>query len=116
MNSTDEMATERGSRARDHQANERTYLAWLRASANVMIVGLAVAKFIESGHPWALVAGLMLVVVGAVGIVQGMLRYRRINRQLEAGRFVTGSAGRGPLWAGGIVLAALAAAALLVLL
>ncbi|WP_139307046.1 DUF202 domain-containing protein, partial [Modestobacter sp. DSM 44400] len=27
-------------RARDHLANERTYLAWLRTGANVMVVGL----------------------------------------------------------------------------
>ena len=30
---------------RDHLANERTQLAWLRTGANVMVVGLAVARF-----------------------------------------------------------------------
>ena len=33
------------SRTRDELANERTFLAWLRTAANVMIVGLAIAKF-----------------------------------------------------------------------
>jgi putative membrane protein len=33
------------SAVRDHLANERTQLAWLRTSANVVVVGLAVARF-----------------------------------------------------------------------
>lgn len=32
------------SRARDHMANERTHLAWLRTAANVMVVGLAIVR------------------------------------------------------------------------
>ena len=36
--------TERGSRARDHLANERTFLAWLRTAATVMVLGLGVAR------------------------------------------------------------------------
>ncbi|MFB6781713.1 YidH family protein [Streptomyces sp. NPDC056352] len=47
------MGKERGgddtdpTQAWDHLANERTYLAWLRTSTNVMALGLAMAKFIE---------------------------------------------------------------------
>lgn len=39
------------SHARDHLANERTYLAWLRTSANVMALGLAAAKFTNTATP-----------------------------------------------------------------
>ena len=28
-------------------ANERTYLAWMRTAANVMVVGLVLAKFAD---------------------------------------------------------------------
>ncbi|MFD8034708.1 YidH family protein [Streptomyces sp. NPDC059717] len=34
-----------GSRAREHLANERTYLAWLRTGISVAALGVAVAKF-----------------------------------------------------------------------
>ena len=34
--------------ARDHLANERTYLAWLRTAINVMILGVAVAKLVHN--------------------------------------------------------------------
>ena len=33
-----------GSTARDHLANERTYLAWLRTAVGAVGLGLAVAK------------------------------------------------------------------------
>ena len=41
-----------GSIARDHLANERTYLAWLRTGVTLMGVGVALVKFdvIISGH------------------------------------------------------------------
>jgi putative membrane protein len=112
----DRYRLERGSRARDHLANERTYLAWVRTSANVMIVGLAIAKFIEAGAVRAVVAGLALVALGGAGMVQGMVRYRRTNREIEDGRFVTGSDAARPLWAGGVLLVVLVAATLLVVL
>ena len=58
------------SAVRDHLANERTQLAWLRTSANVIVVGLAVARFADGGEVTAasLVAGGLLILVGAVGI------------------------------------------------
>jgi putative membrane protein len=108
--------TERGSRVRDHLANERTYLAWLRTSANVMIVGLAIAKFLQVGQWRAVIGGLVLVATGAAGAVIGMVRYRRINRELEAGRFVTGASSTTPLWAGAVLLVVLLATSLLVVL
>jgi Domain of unknown function (DUF202) len=38
----------RATLVRDHLANERTYLAWLRTTASVIVLGLAIAKFVES--------------------------------------------------------------------
>ena len=98
-------------------ANERTYLAWLRTAANVLIVGLAVAKFGSGGGTsmLSLLAGGLLVVVGVAGIGYGSLRYRAVNRELEVGRFAVGSRGAGPQRAAGVlVLAVLVVAVLLI--
>jgi putative membrane protein len=106
---------ERGSRARDHLANERTYLAWVRTGANVMVLGLAIAKLIEPGHAETVASGAILVAVGAAGIVEGAFRYRRTNREIEHGIFVTGSHWREPVIAGAVLLVAIIAAFILLL-
>ncbi len=110
--------TSPGSRARDHMANERTWLAWVRAAVNVMIVGLAAARFGGGGSPdaYSLGAGAVLVAVGGIGLLYGTSRYRSTNRELEAGRYVTGVGTRGPLLAALVLLAAIVAALVLVLL
>ena len=113
--STDDEGTDPSSRARDHMANERTYLAWLRTAVNVMIVGLAVARFGSGGRPGALAlgAGALLVATGAAGLGYGTVRYRAVNRELEDGRFITGSHGAGPQLAAVALLVALVAATVL---
>ncbi len=107
--SVDGEGTDPTSRARDHMANERTYLAWLRTAVNVMIVGLAVARFGSGGRPSALAlsAGALLVATGAAGLGYGTLRYRDVNRELERGQFVTGSRSAGPQVAAVVLLVAL---------
>lgn len=109
--------TDQSSRARDHMANERTFLAWLRTAVNVMIVGLAVAKFGAGGRPSGLVlgAGALLVAVGAAGLWYGTARYRAVNEELEHGRFATGSHGAGPQRAAAVLVAALVVATVLVI-
>lgn len=103
------------SRARDHLANERTYLAWLRTAGGVMVLALAVAKF-GNTNAYTLGAGGVLIFVGAVGLVYGTSRYRRVNRELEQGRYITGSRGRGPVLASTVLITAvLAALALLII-
>ena len=110
-----EIITERGSRARDHLANERTYLAWLRTAATVMVLGLAVAKFVEPTNARTIAAGAILVATGAAGLVEAGARYRRVNRELEQGRFVTGSLSGEPLVAGAVLMAAIVASFILLL-
>ncbi len=111
-----EIITERGSRARDHLANERTYLAWLRTAATVMVLGLAVAKLVEPSNGRTIAAGAILVATGAAGLVEAGLRYRRVNRELEEGRFVTGSLSGEPLIAGVVLVVAIAVAFLLIII
>jgi putative membrane protein len=75
------------SAVRDHLANERTQLAWLRTSANVIVVGLAVARFADGGEVSAasVVSGGLLILVGAVGAVYGTVRYRRAAEAIRQG-------------------------------
>jgi len=111
-----EITTQQGSRARDHLANERTYLAWLRTAATVMVLGLAVAKLVEPTNARTIAAGAILVATGAAGLFEAGVRYRRVNRELEQGRFVTGSMSGEPLVAGVVLVVAIVASFVLLLL
>jgi putative membrane protein len=103
-----------GSRARDHLANERTYLAWLRTAMAVMVIGLGLAQFSRGSRAAAIVAGGLLVVVGAVGVAYGTIRYRRVSVDIDNDRY--GTSGRGPIVASIVVVASIVAALLILLL
>ncbi|MEU4224002.1 DUF202 domain-containing protein [Nonomuraea sp. NPDC026600] len=83
----DEAAANTGSRARDHLANERTYLAWLRTGISVAALGVAVAKFAPHRGVHAVVSGGILIFAGLLVSAYGTARYRSVGRQLEAGLF-----------------------------
>ena len=91
---------------RDHLANERTYHAGVRTGANVMALGLAVAKFADVGA-YSLGAGVVLVAVGAFGILYATHRYYHVNRDIEHGRVMTGRRGLGPILATAVLLMAI---------
>jgi putative membrane protein len=87
-------------RARDHLANERTFLAWVRTGVAIVVFGFAIGRFAVamrqltalSGHP-ARTAGLSVwmgagsIVAGIVLVVAGLLRYRKTRMLLDAGKF-----------------------------
>lgn len=104
------------SRARDHLANERTYLAWLRTAGTVIVLGLAIAQFVKGQGAHAVLAGAILVGVGMVGVIYGTTRYRRVNKEIERATYVTGSRGRGPTMASAVLIAAVVAAFVLLTL
>jgi len=95
------------SRARDHLANERTYLAWLRTALAVMALGLAIAGFANSASTSSIASGSILVLVGAAGVVYGTRRYQRVNRELEAGFYQTGSRGNAAVVTSAVLVSAL---------
>src|SRR3954454_5710691 len=97
-------------RARDHLANERTYLAWLRTALTVMALGIAVASFGHQVRGSSAVAGGLLVAVGAVGVVLGTMRYRAVIRELESGSYAIGRRGRDAVIASSVLVAAVIAA------
>jgi len=87
-------------RARDHLANERTFLAWVRTGAAIVVFGFAIGRFAIamrqltalSGHP-VRTAGLSVwmgagsILAGVVLVMAGMVRYRKTKAQLESGTF-----------------------------
>ena len=121
--SSDQTEPGADTRTRDHLANERTYLAWVRTGVSVMLVGLAVARFLTTdtgttGHvdPLPLSAGALLVVVGAAGIGYGTIRYRRVAADIDAHRRTrTGQTGSAVVASAVLVLTLITALVLLVL-
>jgi putative membrane protein len=86
-------------RQREHQANERTFLAWLRTSIALIGFGFAIARFglflrqlnvvitqkETSVNPWfnSENLGIMLVVCGIVTIALAAWRYNQVFWQIE---------------------------------
>lgn len=99
-------------RTRDLLANERTFLAWLRTAANVMVLGLAIAKLVNRPGPQDVAAGALLVAVGALGVAEGARRYRRVMDEIERGEPMTAG---GALLAATVLVAAIFAALILLL-
>lgn len=71
---------------RDHLANERTHLAWLRTGAAVLVVGLAVMRFADDREVTlgSVIAGLPLMLCGLAAVVYGTQRYRRAHHRLTS--------------------------------
>jgi putative membrane protein len=101
--------------ARDHLANERTFLAWTRTAAGVMVLGLAVAKLVENGGTRPVAAGIILVVTGVAGMGYAGVRYRAVAAAIDGRRPSPAGRTAGPLVAGAVLIAAIAAALALLL-
>lgn len=89
-----------GSVARDHLANERTYLAWLRTSLAFASIGVALTQFFRldlnttknyNQNPETLrlstALGSLFVGTGLVVIVVGITRYFSTQYYLQLGKF-----------------------------
>ncbi|MEL6165099.1 MAG: DUF202 domain-containing protein [Cyanobacteria bacterium J06628_3] len=89
----------RESRLREHLANERTFLAWLRTSISLIGFGLAITRFslflrqLQTTTAQKVAKnysifnsenlGLCLVIVGVIVIALAAWRYNRVFRQIE---------------------------------
>lgn len=102
-------------RARDHLANERTYLAWLRTGAAIMALGLAIAGFGNTTTGSKVAAAAILVFAGAIGVAYGTVHYRRVGAQIEINRFDVSERGRASVVASGILISAVVAALIVLL-
>ena len=88
---------------REHQANERTFLAWLRTSIALIGFGFAIARFglflrqlrvavaqqLEPLHPIfnSMTLGVSLVILGIVAIALAAWRYNQVFWQIERGDY-----------------------------
>ncbi|KAJ1966349.1 hypothetical protein GGI12_000129 [Dipsacomyces acuminosporus] len=96
----------KGSVARDHLANERTYLAWIRTSLSLVTVGVAIRQLyrvsIDFGNdgpnartstaaeedPLAgKVLGVSFVLLGMAFVIAGLYRYFSSQSLMTKGRF-----------------------------
>lgn len=90
-------------RQREHQANERTFLAWLRTSIALIGFGLAIARFglflrqlqvafkqretLTNQFFSSESIGISLVVFGIIVIALAAWRYNRVFWQIERGDY-----------------------------
>jgi putative membrane protein len=87
-------------RARDHLANERTFLAWVRTGVAVVVFGFAIGRFSIAIRQFSLMQGkevhtsglsvwfgLIAILGGVVLTFAGLLRYRQTRVQLDRGTF-----------------------------
>jgi putative membrane protein len=90
-------------RQREHQANERTFLAWLRTSIGLIGFGFAIARFglflrqlqstvtqnLPAYHPLfsSENLGVSLVIIGIVTIALAVWRYNQVFWQIERGNY-----------------------------
>ena len=87
-------------RARDHLANERTFLAWLRTGVATIVFGFAIGRFSialreflklqgsKSATPgFTTWLGIISAVGGVLLILAGLRRYRETKMQLDSNSF-----------------------------
>ena len=87
-------------RARDHLANERTFLAWVRTGVAIVVFGFAIGRFAIAIRQFMQLQGRVprtaglsvwfgtIAIAGGVALtLAGWQRYRKTRDQLESGSF-----------------------------
>jgi putative membrane protein len=89
-------------RARDHLANERTFLAWMRTGIAVVVFGFAIGRFAIAIRQWMAIQGTgqavrtfgvsvwfgAAAILGGVAVsLIGLSRYRQTRTQIDSGDF-----------------------------
>jgi inner membrane protein YidH len=78
--------------ARDHLANERTFLAWLRTGIAIVVFGLVLGRLslaypAPSTTALDVALGATMIIAGVLVFAAGLAQYHRTRDQIEAGRF-----------------------------
>ncbi|MFP4048284.1 MAG: YidH family protein [Bacteroidales bacterium] len=92
-------------RSREHLANERTFLAWIRTSIALMGFGFVIVKFtlflkqlslllgtsnVSTNEYWAII-GVIMVAIGVIIVILAFVQYKMNYRQLKRNLFVPSS-------------------------
>lgn len=86
----------RESTARDHLANERTFLAWVRTALGLVGLGVLLERLGADGDQTiAVAAGVGFISFGGLTLIYAVTRYLWVARNLKAGKFPV--AMRGPM-------------------
>ncbi len=92
-------------RSREHLANERTFLAWVRTSIALMGFGFVIVKFslflkelsllLETrGVPskgYSSIVGVIMVAIGVIIILLAFLQYKKNDNQIKNNYFAPSS-------------------------
>ena len=88
--------------ARDHLANERTFLAWVRTGVAVVVFGFAIGRFAVAIRQWMQLEGhghvvptaglsvwfgTVAIIAGVLVCLMGLFRYRQTRKQIDSGNF-----------------------------
>jgi putative membrane protein len=69
---------------RDHLANERTYLAWVRTAATFVGLGFAVDRLLFEDVVGS-VLGIVMMLAGGAMMLPALTSYRRTERAIATG-------------------------------
>jgi putative membrane protein len=96
-----------GTEVREHLANERTLLAWVRTGVSLISFGLVVERLgtQTDSTGFSGVFGIALAVLGCLALVMGTARFLRSRRGIRTGNFVSSAAAYLVVVAGSLVLA-----------
>ncbi len=86
--------------ARDHLANERTFLAWVRTGVAAVAFGFAIGRFAVAIRQWLQVQGRVApssglsvwfgtttMIAGVLLCLAGVVRYRKTREQIDSRNF-----------------------------
>jgi putative membrane protein len=96
-----------GTEAREHLANERTLLAWVRTGVSLISFGLVIERIgvqVSSVGTSGLF-GVALAVLGCLTLVMGTIQFLRSRRGIATGNFVSATAAYLVIVAGSLALA-----------
>lgn len=77
-------------RVRDHLANERTYLAWMRTAVSLMAFGVVIVRLryllpaAVQGHTHGWMLGLLFALIGLITVVLSTAQYLSVRRAIES--------------------------------
>ena len=109
-----EEASGRNTEIREHLANERTLLSWVRTGVGLISIGLVVERAgalattagVSVGSADASeLFGLALALLGVLTLVIGTVQFMRTRRRISAGVFVSSAAAYLIVVAGSLALA-----------